>query len=572
MTDTFKLVGIMLAGLLFLGHAGAAQAAAPFPEAQADRIFEEFGAQDKPAIAIALLKDKQVVYLKAFGQENLEYKAAATIDTQFQIDALAWEFIAFAVLQLQSQGKLGLDDDARKYLPLLPDFGKKITVAHLLSSTDGLYGYQVLKALAGWQPGQAGQAPYVMRLIRHQAAPNFEPGTAFSPGGDTRLFLLTQIVEAVSGMSFADYCKQYIFIPIGMSGTVFVSDPTRPRNRLAVPYRGDGKGAYRPDDSVAPAGPVALYSTIRDMATWRSKHAAHEPGREALAVKLDTPIRLDNGKLIRDMSSISTFAQQHAGKERGIAKTYQAGSAGAYASSLFHFPEQDVTVITLSSGLAYNGSYGMRTASLLMESHYTEPVTIDYASIARAEVSAGQLEQYVGSYWSAERALAARIHLKAGVLHYTRTGGTADRTLIPLGDGLFQMQIEGDDAYFIRFSGDGKGRRMAFSMSGSDPVIFEAHAPLSYAADELTQFAGLYHSELLNSSFAVRINNGVLVADNLRTGPVKLTAIKPDIFIGDKSFLGGIAFIRGQGQRVTAFEVMVDEVRKLRFSRIDEKS
>lgn len=572
MTDTFKLAGIMLAGLLFLNHAGAAQPGAPFAEAQADRIFEEFGAQNKPAIAIALLKNKQVVYLKAFGQENLEYKVAATIDTQFQIDALAWEFIAFAVLQLQSQGKLGLDDDARKYVPQLPDFGKKITVAHLLSSTDGLYGYRVMKALAGWQPEQAGQTPDVMRLVKHQAVPNFEPGTAFSPGGDTRLFVLAKIVEVVSGLSFADYCKQHIFIPIGMSGTVFVSGPSQPLNRLAVPYRGDGKGAYRPDYGVTPAGPGMLYSTIRDMATWRSRHAAQATGRQALAVRLDTPIRLDNGKVIKDMSSISTFAQQHAGKERGIAKIYQAGSAGAYASSLFHFPDQDVTVITLSSGLAYNGSYGMRTASLLMESHYTEPATIDYASIARAEVTPAQLEHYVGSYWSAERALAARIHLKAGVLHYTRTGGTADRTLIPLGDGLFQMQIEGDDAYFIQFSSDGNGRRMAFSMSGSDPVMFEAHAPLSYAADELAQFAGVYHSELLNSSFAINVTNGVLVADNVRTGPVNLTAVKPDVFVGDKSFLGGIAFIRGQGKRVTAFEVMVDEVRKLRFGRIDEKS
>lgn len=570
MIDKFTVACLMLLGLFLLKPAGAAQAVPPFPDAQAEKIFEEFRSPDKPAIAIALLKNKQVVYLQAFGQENLQYKVAATIDTRFQVDTLAWEFIAFAVLQLHDSGKLGLDDDIRKYLPALPDLGKKITVRHLLSSTDGLYGYKVMTALAGWQPQRIGQAANVIGLLQHQDVPNFAPGTAFSPGGDTRLFLLTNIVEVVSGLSFADYCSQHIFTPLGMSGSVFVADNPVPLNRLAVPYRGDGRGGFQPDYGLSAAGPVTLYSTIRDMATWRTHRAGDVKGREALSVKLDTPIRLDNGNIIRDMSSISTYAQQHAGKERGIAKTYQAGSAGGYASSLFHFPDQDVTVITLSSGLAYNGSYGMRTAAILMESHFTEPVTIDYASIARARLSTAQIERHAGYYWSEERALAARIRLKAGALYYTRTGGTADRALIPLRDGFFQMQIEGDDAYFIEFSGTGDQRRMAFSMSGSDPIVFESHAPVSYTAEQLHQFAGVFHSPLLNTSYAIKASNGALVAENLRTGAIRFIAVKPDVFVGDKSFMGGIKFLRSQDGRVTAFEVTVDEVRKLKFSKIDE--
>lgn len=561
---------LMLACLAPLSSIAATTLAPAFSEEQANTIFEEFRAKDKPALAIALLKDGKLVYQQAFGQANLEYKVAATVDTRFQVDALAWEFIAFAVLQLEDRGKIALQDDIRKYLPDLPDLGKTITIQHLLSSTDGLYGYRVMKSLAGWQPSQAAQYAIALQLLKAQKKPNFTPGLAYSPGGDMRLVVLMRLVEAVSQQPFDLYSKEHIFAPLGMSGSAFVSDKSNTLNNVAVPYRDDGKGGYQPDyGDAAAAGPVVLYSSIRDLATWRTKNGAGVIPRDALKTRLDTPIRLDSGEMVKDISSITNYAQQHDGKERGIDKTYQTGNAGGYASSLFHFPGHGVTAITLSSGLAYNGSYGMRTAGILMEPHFTEPATIDYAKVARASLSTAQLQQHAGSYWSPERALSARIILKDNVLYYARTGGTTQRTLIPLSDNVFQMQIEGDDKYLIAFTGTGKAKQMHFSMSGSDPIVFEAHVPASYTAQELGQFTGTFHSAALNSSFVIKVSDGALAAHNLRTGVIHFKPVKPDIFVGDKSFMGGIQFSRSKGERVTGFSVMVDEVRRLEFTRIE---
>ena len=566
------LLLMSLAALPFGAHAGNEDG--PISRQAAAAVLGELDSPDKPAMAIALLQNGKVIYQQAFGSANLEHKAPATVDTTFQVDTLAWEFIAVATLMLEAQGKIKLDDDIRMYLPDLPDFGKTITINHLLSSTDGLYGYKVLKALAGWEPPQSGQDKAIVQLIKNQKTLNFAPGTAFSPGGDTRLILLAHIVEAASGQAFDAYCSTHIFTPLGMVNTAFAYDnATLPAN-TALPYRADGKGGFTLDQGGARVpGPLNLYSSIKDLALWRSRSGSPAAGAKSLMARLDAPIRLDRGDIIKDISSISIYRQQHAGRERGIPKVYQMGTAGGYASSVFHFPEQNITAIALSSGLAYNGSYAMRLAALLLKNHFLEPETIDYDKIASVALSPAQLQKFAGRYWSPSRAISTRIHLKNGVLYYSRVEGADGRVLIPLGDAVFQLKIEGDDRYLVKFVDKQGGKELHFSMAGSDPVVFEPYQAASYTAGELAQFAGTFYSSELNSSFLVEANGGILSASNMRVGTVTFKPITTDLFAGDKTFMGGIQFKRGSNNDITGFHIMVDEVRQLEFRkiRVDEQ-
>ena len=540
----------------------------PIPTAEFDQIVSELNSPNKPAFAVAIFKKDKLIYEKSFGSANLEYKIPATVNTKFQIDTLAWEFIAYAVLKLEEQGKIKLNDDIGKYLPGLPDFGKKITVNHLLSSTDGLHGYKVLKSLAGWEPTGPEQHNAVLELVKSQKKLNFKPGDTFSPGGDTRLILLAKIVEVASGKPFDAYCQNDIFAPLGMTNTAFLYGNAPPPENTAVPYRDVGKGVYKIDyGSGSVPGPVNLYSSIRDLAIWRSAILSDALNGKPLATKLNAPIKLDSGETIKDMSSISTYGQQHAGTERGIAKIYQIGSFGGYASSIFRFPDQDITAVVLSSGLAYNGSYGMRIAATMLKNHFLEPETIDYAKIESVKLTSAQLQKYAGLYWSPTWALAARIHVKNDVLYYTRTEADG-RVLIPLSDSTFQMKIDGDDHYFIKFVNKNGKIDMHFTMGGSDPAVFEPYQPVSYAANELAQFTGTFYSEELNSSFVLAVNDGQLTANNVRVGAVAFKPIKIDMFSGNKSFMGGIQFKRNSRNQITGFHVAVDTVRNLEFKKI----
>ncbi|UOD29095.1 beta-lactamase family protein [Massilia violaceinigra] len=533
------------------------------------RVLGEYGGPDKPALAIALLQDGKVIYENAFGNANLEYKVAATVDTKFQVDSLAWEFIAAAILMLEDRGQLALDDDIRKYLPQLPDLGKKISINHLLSSTDGLYGVRVMKSLAGWESKEPERYETILPLLTGQKTPNFHPGAAFSPGGDTRLILLMKIVERVSGQSFEAYCKDYLFSPLKMANTLFLNENSEPVNNVAVPYLADAKGLYKPTHAGGKAaGPIDLYSTIRDLSIWRSAMSSTAPGKTSLAARLNLPVRLDSGAVVRDISGISTYGQLHAGSERGIPKFYRTGNSGGYASSLFHFPDQNVTAIALSSGLAYNGNYAMRIASIVLKNHFTEAETIDYTKIAGVKVAPELLRQYTGNYWNGLRAIAAQVHVKDGVLHYTRTQGADGRAAIPLSESLFQLKIDGDDRYTIKFVDKKDGRDMHFIMGDSDPLVFESYTPASYSESALAQFAGTYYCKELNSSFVLETRGGLLTARNIRVGTVVFKPITADLFSGNKDFMGSIKFNRSKSNDVIGFRILVDEVRGLEFRKI----
>ncbi|NHZ32785.1 serine hydrolase domain-containing protein [Massilia rubra] len=571
MSENFSPTNYLIAGCLALCPltANASNLAETAHGQAIAKVLSEYGGPGKPALAITLLQDGKVIYENAFGNANLEYKVAATVDTKFQVDSLAWEFIAAAILTLEDRGQLALTDDIRKYLPQIPDFGKKISINHLLSSTDGLYGYRVMKSLGGWESTEPERYETILPFIKGQKALNFNPGEAFSPGGDTRFVLLMKIVERVSGQAFETYMKENIFSPLNMSNTLFLTENSEPVSNVAVPYLADAKGAYKTTHAGGKAaGPIDLYTTIRDLSLWRVAMSAPAPGKKSLADRLNAPVRLDAGNVVRDISGISTYGQLHAGMERGISKFYRTGNSGGYASSIFHFPEQNVTAIALSSGLAYNGNYAMRIASVVLKNHFTEPETIDYAGIAAAKVRPELLRKYAGNYWNRLRAISAKVHVKDGVLHYSRTEGSDGRAAIPLSDSVFQLKIDGDDKYTIKFVDKKEGRDMHFIMANSDPLVFESYTPVSYPESALAQFAGTFYCKELDSSFVLETRGGLLTARNLRVGTVVFKPITADLFSGNKDFMGSIKFNRGNGNEVTGFQIAVDEVRGLAFTKI----
>lgn len=554
---------------LFALAAHANNALDPATTQAVERILSTFDSPNKPALAVTVIRGGKPIIERALGSIDLDSQAPATVDTKFQVDSLAWEFIAYAVLMMEEQGKVTLDDDIRQYLPELPAFARKITIKHLLSSTDGLYGYRALQSLAGWSAGEPTQYKDIVQLLRSQKQTNFNPGEAFSPGGDTRFILLARIVEVVSGQLFDAFCKSQIFAPLGMSNTMFVYGAGRPLHNTAVPYRLDGSGLLQRDDGPANvAGPANLYSSIRDFSIWRAWIASPPPDKQSLVNKLGMPIRLDNGTLIKDVSSITTFGQQHAGQERGIPKVYRIASFGGYASSVFHFPGNDLAVVVLSSGLSYSGHVGMQIANILLSDRFPEPPNIDYAKIKAVDVPPQQLQLLEGTYWDATRGRSASVQVKDKVLHYTRPGETEGRVLIPLGDSRFQVKIDGDDSFVVRFTDNKKSKSVHYTMSGSDPIVFEQYTPVAYTKDELSRFAGTFYNKDLNASFVLDASSGTLVAENRRGGLVTFTSIGHDKFAGDKRFMGGITFVRGKKGEIAGFRVVVDEVRNLVFQKL----
>ena len=145
-----------------------------------DELFAAWDKPDSPGAAIAVIKDGAVVYKRGYGSANLEYNIPITPSTVFHVASVSKQFTAFAIALLANQGKLSLDDDIRKHLPEVPDFGKKITIRHLIHHTSGLRDQWTLLAMAGWRLDDVITKEHIMKMVANQKRTELRSGSGES--------------------------------------------------------------------------------------------------------------------------------------------------------------------------------------------------------------------------------------------------------------------------------------------------------------------------------------------------------------------------------------------------------
>src|SRR6187455_1966867 len=121
--------------------------------AGADRAFEKFTkayVAPAPGCAAAVSLNGDVVFEKAFGLADMEHNVPNTPQTIFESGSVAKQFTAAALVLLQQEGKLSIDDPVRKYIAEFPDYGAPLTIRHLLTHTSGLRDWGAVAGLAGW--------------------------------------------------------------------------------------------------------------------------------------------------------------------------------------------------------------------------------------------------------------------------------------------------------------------------------------------------------------------------------------------------------------------------------------
>jgi CubicO group peptidase (beta-lactamase class C family) len=273
------ILGILLLSLALDVSAADATAPAPFDRqklAQVPKAMQDFVDKGDIAGAVTLVATKDgVVALDAVGKADIEKDVRMKDDAIFWIASMTKPVTAAAVLMLQDEGKLSIDDPVGKYVPELAHLktadGKQptITLKHMLTHTSGMVGEAPDDVLR-----QAGTLADLMPAYAKYPL-NFEPGTkwAYCQSG---INTLGRIVEIVSGRPFADFLRERFFEPLGMKDTTFyLSEEQKPR--LATSYKlNDGKlepanifvlqGHEPTSRRRYPAANGGLFSTARDYA------------------------------------------------------------------------------------------------------------------------------------------------------------------------------------------------------------------------------------------------------------------------------------------------------------------
>ncbi|HEU0301073.1 MAG TPA: serine hydrolase domain-containing protein [Longimicrobium sp.] len=198
--------------LLLVPHLAAAQ---PDPVARVDSVFAAWRAPGSPGCAVGVAENGRTVLRRAYGLAELEHQIPNTPETVFEAGSVSKQFTAAAIVLLARQGKLSLDDDVRRHIPEVPDYGTTITIRHLLNHTSGLRDWGSVQDIAGWPRGtRIHTHAHVLDIVSRQRALNFTPGAEYLYS-NTGYNLLAILAERVSGTSFAELSRREIFEPLG---------------------------------------------------------------------------------------------------------------------------------------------------------------------------------------------------------------------------------------------------------------------------------------------------------------------------------------------------------------------
>jgi CubicO group peptidase (beta-lactamase class C family) len=257
----------------------------------ATQVLEQTGV---PSASVAVVKGGRLVYTHAYGKAHLEPPASATPEMRYSIGSISKQFTAAAILILQEQGKLSLDDAVGKYVPGLTR-GGEVTIRQILSHTSGYQDY--------W-PEDYLMTPMLKPATARQILDtwakkplDFEPGTQWQYS-NTNFVIAGAIIEKVSGQKLMDFLGEHIFRPLGMK-SVWNSDEAKLTQADATAYYRNALGPLR----VAPkegrgwmfaAGELAM--TAHDLALWDESLIAQSVLKPESYKQMFTEIKLKDGK------------------------------------------------------------------------------------------------------------------------------------------------------------------------------------------------------------------------------------------------------------------------------------
>ncbi|HWU12976.1 MAG TPA: serine hydrolase domain-containing protein [Caulobacter sp.] len=537
--------------LASLGSAASAQV----PKLDLGVIFGSI-APKGPGCGVGVSVPNSPALIAAYGQADLEHPEPLTAATIFETGSLAKQFTAAAMLLLVQDGKLSLDDDIRRYLPEMPDYGTPITIRHLLTHTSGLREQWSLMALTGNGPGtQAHTMPMILDLASRQKGLNFRPGAEFLYT-NTNYALAAMIIERVSGQSLQRFTDQRLFQPLGMRETRWREDfrTVVPNRAMAYAPAGDSFIANMPFTSVYGNG--GLLTTVGDLLRWNAflDRPSDLPGGQALAAALQTPGRLNDGAPLDYALGLEVT------RDHGRRLVSHSGSTGGYKTWLGRYPDEGVSIAVLcNNGGIDPVEMGERVArQALLAAGHAEAVVSAPKAVAAAQAPTTDLAPYQGLFRNPVTGELIRLQAADGQLTLTR--GSAE-VLVALSGNRFQRP-DGDIVSFAR-SGS-KTTEVMLSHGETRQRFFAVQAAKSDSAT-LAAYVGTYYSAELDTRISVIRQNDVLV---MRQPFAVEWILNPGFADGFTTRLRGtttFVFDRAADGRIKGFSAWANGVRNLAF-------
>ncbi len=515
-----------------------------------DRAFAIAGGPDMPGCAIGIARDGKIVLTRAYGLSSMELGVTNTPETIFESGSVAKQFTATAIVLLAQEGKLSLDDDIRKYLPEMHDFGKPITIRNTLTHTSGLRDWYGLADLKGQPAGTHVHSPAtILEIASHQKTLNFEPGAEYLYS-NTGYILASIIVQRVSAMPFTTFTQERIFTPLGMTHTQWRADFNKIVKGRAMAYNGTARTGYTQDMPFTNViGSGGLLTTVGDWLTWNAflDNPSALPDGAALVQSLTTQMTLNSGKRIPYALGVSV------GSREGMREISHSGSTAGYRTWLARYPDEKASIAVMCNAGDGANPTGLAQTSLLAVLGKT-PRPVQLAGAVR--VPTDQLKKYAGVYVGPNPELIANLAVRDTMLVVVVPG---NRPMIPMGPDHFRV---GANEFAFEMRGDKVAHMM--QIIGADTTVFVPSVQSKPSAKELEAYAGSYWSDELDARIKVVARDSVLIVSQGATDSLVVRPSIPDTFVSSR---GTIQFAKDKRGTPIAFGIWAGRARNMRFTR-----
>jgi CubicO group peptidase (beta-lactamase class C family) len=498
----------------------------------------------KPGAELAISRNGKIIFSKAWGMADMEHNVPLTTESITEAGSVSKQFTAAAILLLEQQGKLSLDDDVHKYVPEIPDYGYKITLRQMMQHKSGFKDWGAIAAIAGWpRSTKTYNNNDALYIISNQKMLNYKPGDEYLySNSNYNLFAI--IVQRISGMSLAEFTRKNIFEPAGMKHTQWRDDHRRivPNRAMAYSRSGSGHITNMPNEYVYGNG--GLLTTVEDLVVWCDYYLNGKFGNPSLLDKQTATSSFNNGVMHNYAAGL--FIDEY----RGWKSYWHDGATAGYRSALTVYPELGLSIAWLSNTSEFDSdslNVSQKIEQLLLP---VKKAPEDKGQFPIYKADKDKLDSYVGWYRNDRTGGGVKLYVQSDNLYATQVG-----KLTAVSDDFFTA---GSNRVLIKPKG------FLFINGAKDSINFTKVEEAKLDEKMMNEYVGEYYSEEAEAKFYLVIKNGKLYIQQKPNNEFQLSPTYKD---GFESPAGTIYFER-EKEKIAALKVSVGRARNVEFKKI----
>lgn len=363
-----KILLIIISFLLVFSRVSLAQTSMDYGKelgAYLDYIEEYEGFSGN----VLVVKGGQIVLRESYGYGNREEKIPLAVEDRMPIGSLSKQFVALAILGLEEEGKLSLEEKISKYFPDYSQAGS-ISIEDLLLHSSGIRDFVDYRQFMKLRLEDLDQENIMKEIYRGDLA--FEPGQGFLYS-NSNYFLLSLIIEEVTGRELGDYLEEKIFRPLGMKDTGLIGRGNFLRTRVQPYSPGPGVDMELENQVLARVkGAGNIYSSLDDLYKWdRALYSDRLLTRENMARWFEARQAINH-----NTSSAYGFRVNRARYGRRL---YHTGSTLGFTANISRYIDYDTSIILLSNLGQYNiGRFRDNIEKIIFDGRSFRPEPVDF--------------------------------------------------------------------------------------------------------------------------------------------------------------------------------------------------